>query len=90
MKYAKAGAAAGCDLLIFQKQDQKIAACGSSYRDAYNPKKLVGCPAAIAGKPAPTEKQKQNAHRYRSSPLNRMSVSSAAAFDLDPPAPSAG
>ncbi|EJM85466.1 hypothetical protein PMI34_04337, partial [Pseudomonas sp. GM74] len=21
----------GCDLLIFQKQDQKIAACGSSY-----------------------------------------------------------
>ncbi|KRA94080.1 hypothetical protein ASD91_10080 [Pseudomonas sp. Root68] len=28
------GAAAGCDLLIlfFQDQDQKIAACGSSYR----------------------------------------------------------
>jgi len=28
------GAAAGCDLLIliFEKQDQKIAACGSSYR----------------------------------------------------------
>jgi hypothetical protein len=25
------GAAAGCDLLILKKQDQKIAACGSSY-----------------------------------------------------------
>jgi hypothetical protein len=27
-----AGAAEGCDLLIFLKQDQKIAAFGSSYR----------------------------------------------------------
>jgi hypothetical protein len=25
------GAAVGCDLLIFKRQDQKIAACGSSY-----------------------------------------------------------
>ncbi|MCP1488043.1 hypothetical protein J3D48_004356 [Pseudomonas fluorescens] len=27
------GAAAGCDLLILNKTDQKIAACGSSYMD---------------------------------------------------------
>jgi hypothetical protein len=53
------GAAAGCDLLILifdnveeaKDQDQKIAACGSSYRP---------------------------------------SVSSPAALDLDPPAPSGG
>jgi hypothetical protein len=38
--YAPAGAAEGCDLLIFEglkvakNQDQKIAACGSSYRDS--------------------------------------------------------
>jgi hypothetical protein len=41
------GAAAGCDLLIFgelqimQNQDQKIAACGSSYRGAICPGYLV-------------------------------------------------
>src|SRR5690349_5753409 len=33
------GAAAGCDLLMFFFQDQKIAACGSSYRDLAKTKK---------------------------------------------------
>jgi hypothetical protein len=35
MKPIHVGAAAGCDLLtlMFKKQDQKIAACGSSYTD---------------------------------------------------------
>jgi hypothetical protein len=35
MKPTHVGAAAGCDLLtlIVKKQDQKIAACGSSYMD---------------------------------------------------------
>jgi len=45
---------------------------------------MVGSQAAIAGKPAPTQEQEQNAHRSCSSPLNTMSVSSSTAFDLDP------
>ena len=37
------------------KPDQKITAFGSSYRDwVYSVRNLVGCQAAIAGKPAPT------------------------------------
>ncbi len=60
--------------------DQKIAAFGSSYMGlgAFS-KRLVGCQAAIAGKPAPTE---ITADRIRFSPLNTMSVSSSTAFDL--------
>jgi hypothetical protein len=58
----------------------------------YNRKKQVGCQAAFASKLTPTEKQKQRPPRNRisSSPLNRMSVSSAAALDLDPRATSEG
>ncbi|KRB01921.1 hypothetical protein ASD91_26010 [Pseudomonas sp. Root68] len=57
----------GCDLLIFdnvegcgiltmskgaENQDQKIAACGSSYRgNAFSRKRLVGHKAAIVGTP---------------------------------------
>ena len=44
--------------------------------------RLVGCQAAIASRLTPTEKQKPTAC---SSPLNRMSVSSAAALDLKGP-----
>jgi len=42
--HSPVGAAAGCDLLIlfFRKQDQKIAACGSSYR-------VIGADQAVAG-----------------------------------------
>jgi hypothetical protein len=84
MTATNVGAAEGCDLLtlFFKKPDQKIAACGSSYRggsglwvnpvecsahrqfgqhdDLLNRQRrvhqwrLVGCQAAIAGKPAPT------------------------------------
>jgi hypothetical protein len=45
---------------------------------------LVGWQAAIAGKPAPTgiEFKLSYSYRFGFSPLNRMSVSSAAAFDL--------
>jgi hypothetical protein len=45
----------GCDLLtlFFYRQDQKIAAFGSSY-GVIHPRIQVGCRAAIAGKPAPT------------------------------------
>jgi hypothetical protein len=46
--------------------------------------------AAFAGKPAPTEEQRQIGVHKRSSPLIRPSVSSPAALDLDPPAPSGG
>jgi hypothetical protein len=35
---AYVGAAAGCDLLMLAVQDQKIAACGSSYTDIANKK----------------------------------------------------
>jgi hypothetical protein len=51
---------------------------------------LVGWQAAIASKLAPTEEQKQSGVHRRSSPLIRPSVSSPAALDLDPPAPSGG
>jgi hypothetical protein len=52
---------------------------------------LVGCQAAIAGKPALTKTKskdrslRQLLHGIRgaAAPLNRMSASSAAAFDLD-------
>ncbi|MNR16081.1 hypothetical protein D3C85_1326530 [compost metagenome] len=50
----------------------------------------VGWLAAFASKLAPTEEQKQIGVHRRFSPLIRPSVSSPAAFDLDPPAPSAG
>jgi len=50
----------------------------------------VGCQAAFAGKPAPTEEQRQIGVHPRFSPLIRPSVSSPAALDLDPPAPSEG
>ena len=53
-------------------------------------KNQVGCQAAIASKLAPTEEQKQIDVHRRSSPLIRPSVSSPAALDLDPPAPSGG
>ncbi|MFJ5286272.1 hypothetical protein ACIP66_20800 [Pseudomonas sp. NPDC088429] len=33
IEYLPVGAAEGCDLLIFKKPDQKIAAFGSSYRE---------------------------------------------------------
>ena len=72
----------------------------------YTCQKLVGCQAAIAGKPAPTKQRKPdqkiaacgssyrgnryNPHAAKSAPLNRMIVSSAAAFDLDPRATSEG
>ncbi|CAI8762246.1 hypothetical protein EMIT0P43_150145 [Pseudomonas jessenii] len=58
----------------------------------YTRKKLVGWQATIASKLAPTEEQKAEhpAPPRRFSPLIRPSVSSPAAFDLDPPAPSAG
>jgi hypothetical protein len=80
----------------------------------YVSKRLVGCQAAIAGKPAPTgfgvhlqeigrladhHRRQASSHNgpvstARSSPLNRPSGSSPAAFDLDLvfdlPAPSAG
>ncbi len=45
---------------------------------------------AARTKLAPTEKQKQSGVHPRFSPLIRPSVSSPAALDLDPPAPSAG
>jgi hypothetical protein len=43
----------GSDLLILlqQRQSQKIAAFGSSYMGVCSQKNLVGCQAAIAGKP---------------------------------------
>ncbi|EJM88628.1 hypothetical protein PMI34_03265, partial [Pseudomonas sp. GM74] len=55
----------------------------------------IGCQVAIASKSdrhtaAPTEQQKQIGIHPRFSPLIRSSVSSPAAFDLDPPAPSEG
>jgi hypothetical protein len=56
----------------------------------YNRKKQVGCQAAFASKLAPTEEQEQNPQCFCLSPLNRMSVSSAAALDLDPRATSEG
>jgi hypothetical protein len=58
----------------------------------YIRQKMVGSQAAIASRLAPTEEQNQNANRLCLSPLNRMSVSSAAALDLDldPRATSAG
>jgi hypothetical protein len=52
--------------------------------------KLVGWQATIASRLAPTEEQRQIGVHKRSSPLIRPSVSSPAAFDLDPPAPSEG
>jgi hypothetical protein len=66
------------------KADQKIAAFGSSYIGFFHFKRLVGCQAAIAGKPAPPgiEFKLNYSYRFGFSPLNRMSVSSAAAFDL--------
>jgi hypothetical protein len=57
--------------------------------NVYTGKRSVGCQAAIAGKPAPT-KSKTPHTRSCPSPLTRPSVSSPAAFDLDPPAPSGG
>jgi hypothetical protein len=53
-------------------------------------KNQVGCQAAIANRLAPTEEQRQIGVHKRSSPLIRPSVSSPAALDLDPPAPSGG
>jgi hypothetical protein len=52
--------------------------------------KRVSRLGAIASKLCSYEEQKQNAHRFCFSPLNRMSVSSAAALDLDPRATSEG
>ena len=49
---------------------------------AYICKKQVGYQAAFASRLAPTEEQSKAMPTTRSSPLNRMSVSSAAAFDL--------
>ncbi len=53
-------------------------------------KKLVGRQAVFASKPAPTKEQRQSGVHPRPSPLIRPSVSSPAALDLDPPAPSEG
>ncbi len=64
----------------------KLAPTGTQYIC----KVWVGCQAAFASRLTPTEKQRQIGVRRRSSPLIRPSVSSPAAFDLDPPAPSAG
>jgi hypothetical protein len=51
---------------------------------------LVGWQAVFASKPAPTKEQRQSGVHPRPSPLIRPSVSSPAALDLDPPAPSGG
>ncbi|WP_434767807.1 hypothetical protein [Pseudomonas triticicola] len=76
-------------LIPTEKQDQKIAAFGSSYRwIGYNLKKQVGWQAAFASRLAPTEKQEQKIAAFGSS--YTMSVSSSNAFDLDPPATSEG
>jgi hypothetical protein len=52
--------------------------------------KLVGWQAAFASRLTPTEEQRPIGVPPRSSPLIRPSVSSPAALDLDPPAPSEG
>jgi hypothetical protein len=74
------------------KADQKIAAFGSSYIGLFHFKRLAGCKAAIAGKPAPTgiEFKLSYSYRFGFSPLKTMSASSSTAFDLDPRATSEG
>ncbi len=62
-----------------QQQNQKIAAFGSSYRES-PPRDW------LAGRPAPKYKQNSKQHhRGAAAPLNRMSVSSTAALDLQGP-----
>ncbi len=65
----------GCQAAIASRLTPTVGLGAFSWR-------LVGCQAAIASRLTPTEKQKPTA---RSSPLNRMSVSSAAALDLKGP-----
>ncbi|CAI8891435.1 hypothetical protein EMIT0196MI5_330013 [Pseudomonas sp. IT-196MI5] len=64
----------------------KLAPTGTQYIRKIS----AGWQAAIASKLAPTEEQRQSGVHPCFSPLIRPSVSSPAALDLDPPAPSAG
>jgi hypothetical protein len=72
------GAAEGCDLLILLLKDK----VKGSRPSAAPTGDRIGKYVVIASKLCSYKKQQLNAHRFCLSPLNRMSVSSAAAFDL--------